>query len=329
MDVVALVGRDREKTARRAQRAGVDLAFGSLEEALKVPGADIVVVATPPGAHAPLAEEAIGAGRHVLVEKPFTLNADEARRLRDAARRAGVVALVGHEFRFAPERATLGRVLASGRIGAPRLATFVGHQELAAPLDMKAPPWWFDEARGGGWLGASVSHLVDAIRCWLGEFDTVSAALPMVSGRDPERNAEDTVSSRFRLRSGCEGVLQQSASVWGGGVNLMRVAGPDGAVEIVGTRVVVAGPDGARPEPPVLALPGPVEVSADPRHRFTHIELGPATMQASVLRDMVLGAAPSVEIAPATFDDGVAGMEVLDAMRRSAASGGRSVEVAG
>jgi predicted dehydrogenase len=327
LDVVALVGHDRERTARRAERAGVGTACGSLAEALKVPGADIVIVATPPGTHAPLAEEAIAAGRHVLVEKPFTLDAGEARQLERAAERAGVVALVGHEFRFAAERAAFRQVIASGELGLPRLATFVGHQELAAPLDMKAPPWWFDRGSGGGWLGASVSHLVDAIRWWLGEFESVSAVLPMVSPRDPAASAEDTVSARFRLASGCEGVLQQSASVWGGGVNLMRVAGTAGTAELVGGAVTVTDEGGARPVPPVWAESALAEPSSDPRERFTHIELGPATTQATVLRDLVLGATPSCDVAPATFADGVACMEVLDAMRRSAANGGQLVEV--
>src|SRR5438094_131512 len=106
-----------------------------------------------------------------------------------AARAAGleVVALVGRDRARAARRA-----------------------EPGAP----GPPWWFDTARGGGWLGASVSHLVDTVRCWLGEFGSVSAALPTVSDRDPATHAEDTAAARFRLRSGCEGVLQQSAAVW-------------------------------------------------------------------------------------------------------------------
>jgi predicted dehydrogenase len=329
LDVVALVGRDRERAARRAARAGVPTALGSLTEALRLPAADIVVIATPPDSHAELAEEAIAAGRHVLVEKPFTTRVDEAARLADAAARAGVVALVGHEFRFAPERVTFGRALRDAVVGAPRLATFVGHSALAAPLDMKAPPWWFDPARGGGWLGASVSHLIDAVRCWLGEFDTVSAVLPMVSGRDGATQAEDTVSARFRMRSGCDGVLQQSASVWGDQVDLVRVAGPTGALTLEGPSVLLADATGTRRLDPV-GPPLPVEVAAsdDPRHRFTHIELGPAIVQAGVLRDLALGREPGYgAAAPATFTDGLACMRVLDAVRRSAAGDGATVPV--
>jgi predicted dehydrogenase len=329
LDVVALVGRDRDRTARRADRSGVEVACGSLREALQLPRSDIVIVSTSPGTHAELADEAIAAGRHVLVEKPFTLDAVEARRLVDAADRAGVVALVGHEFRFVPQRVTFRQALADGLVGSPKLATFVGHMPLVASVDAPAPKWWFDPAQGGGWLGASVSHVVDAIRTWLGEFDNVSAALPMVSGRDPSTQAEDSASIRFRTESGCEGFVQQSAGVWGSRIEIMRVAGPRGTLDLDGEVVRYADAEGTREldlvGPPLPVHPAP---SDDPRHRFTHIELGPATVQAGVLRDLARGAMPDDDIVPpATFADGLACMQVLDAVRRSAAERGATTSV--
>jgi predicted dehydrogenase len=331
LDVVALVGRDPDRTARRAERSGVAVSCSSLDEALRLEGSDIVIVATHPATHAELAEQAVAAGRHVLVEKPFTTSADEARRLASAASAAGVVALVGHEFRFAPPRVTLRRALLDGLVGTPRIATFIGHSSLAAPLDLRAPSWWFDPAQGGGWLGAAVSHVVDSIRYWLGDFESVSAVLPLVSDRDPERCAEDTVAARFRLRSGTEGVLQQSAGVWGDGVELVRVAGPHGTLSVAGESVTFSGPEGTRVLDAV-GPPLPVDVgeSDDPRHRFTHLELGPAIVQAGVLRDLALGLEPPAGTGPpATFADGLACMEVLDAIRRSAAHGAETVAVAG
>ena len=329
MDVVAVVGRDPERTARRAQRAGVERSASSLEEALRLPGGDVVVISTPPDTHAALAEEAITAGRHVLVEKPFTSDAGQAHRLQSLAEQAGVVALVGHEFRFDPARITLRHALASGLVGEPRLAALVGHSAFAASLDLRMPAWWFDRDRGGGWLGAAASHLIDATRFWLGEFESVSASLPMVSGRDPVGLAEDTVSARFRMRSGCEGVIQQSASVWGRGLNLVRVAGPEGTAELVDGGVRLSGPDGDRLLDPVGPPPlVEVEEGSDPRNPFSHVELPPATIQAAVMRDLVAGRRPHhPALEPAGFADGVAGMEVIDAMRRSAAQGGAVVTV--
>src|SRR5436190_14033835 len=75
-EVLALVGRDRERTAYKAGNLGIPNACGSLAEALGVPGVDAVAIATPPDTHFALAFEAVKAGRHVLCEKPFTTDAE-------------------------------------------------------------------------------------------------------------------------------------------------------------------------------------------------------------------------------------------------------------
>jgi predicted dehydrogenase len=330
LEVLGVVGRDREKTAKRAARAGVDRVFTSLDEALTLPGVDAVIISTPPHTHAALAEEAIAAGRHLLVEKPFTVDADEARRLHALAQRAGVVALVGHEFRFSADRMTLRHAIAGGAIGTPRLATFVGHNAFAASLDLRMPGWWFDPAQGGGWLGASVSHIIDAIRWWLGDFEVVSADLSMASDRDPDTQAEDSVSARFRMASGCEGVLQQSAAVWGSTLNLFRVTGPLGTADMVDGTVRISNANGQRLLDPVAPAPTVVvEEGSDPRNPFSHIEIPPTTTQAAVWRDLIGGTPIGQTLQPATFADGVACMEVIDAIRLSAADGGRVVALKG
>src|SRR3546814_2190054 len=89
----------------------------------------------------------------------------------------------------------------------------------AAPM----PDWWFDTDRGGGWLGAHGSHIIDQVRDWLGEFKTLSASLPTVSAR--EGGAEDSYVLRFELESGVHGVLQHTAGAWGKPASFARVAG--------------------------------------------------------------------------------------------------------
>jgi predicted dehydrogenase len=326
-EVVAMVGRDQDKTARRAQRLGVESACTSLSDALAMPGVEVVSIAAPPAAHEALAVEAVESGRHVICEKPFALDALEARRMRDAAAKAGVVALVGHEFRFAEDRATARHALATGAVGEPRLVSHVSFTPLLADPAAPTPGWWFDPSRGGGWLGASGSHVVDQVRSWLGDFADVSAALSVVSDRDGV--ADDTFTLRFSLRSGVEGVLQQSAGAWGPPVNVTRVAGSAGSLWLDDGDVWVAAPDGQRrlEVPPELRLPAPPEASEDPRHRFTHIELSPFTRLCEVLGDLMAGRPPRHPAPPATFQDGYAGMLVLDAARASAAAGGERVTV--
>lgn len=325
-DVVALVGRDRERTARRADRAGVANACGSLAEAVSLRGVDAVTIAAPPYAHAPLAIEACRAGRHVICEKPFALDAAEAETMVMAAESTGVVGLVGHEFRWAPDRALAARAIADGVIGEPRVATLVQYVPLVADPDARVPEWWFDETRGGGWLGASGSHVVDQVRTWFGEIASVSATLPTVARR---AGAEDSFVARLTTAAGVEVVLQQTAASWTAGVaGLTVVAGTDGTLEVDGQGVWVSDRAGRRqlPVPDDLALPV-AAASDDPRHRYTHLELGPYTRLCEALRARIdNGAAGSVVPIP-TFADGLACMRVLDAMRASAGSRGARVDL--
>jgi predicted dehydrogenase len=327
-DVVALVGRDLEKTARRAARGGVENACTSLTNALDLGDIDAVVIASPPATHRPLGLEAIRAGCHVVIEKPFALDAGEARELRDTAAEAGVIGLVHHEFRFAPERVAITRALAARAVGVPRLATFVWHLELVASPEARAPEWWWDSARGGGWLNASVPHFADIVRLWFGDIAVVNASLPMVSDRDRARFAEDTALIRFRSESGCEGVIAMTAGVWGAEFQVMRVAGTTGNLVAEAGSVIANTADGAR----ALELDAPavtVAMSEDPRQQFTHLELPPAIRQAQAFRRLIQGGSIEDEKPPpATFADGVASIEFLDAARSSAAADGAPIVVA-
>lgn len=330
-DVIALVGQDAERTKRRADRAGVPHAVTSLADAFALAGIDAVTIATPPDTHAALAIEACRAGKHVVCEKPFALNAPEAARMLAAARDAGVTHLVGHEFRWAPERAVVARAIHDGLIGDLRMFTLTQYVALVADLAARVPHWWFDAARGGGWLGASGSHVIDQIRVWAGDIAAVSATLPTVARRRADA-AEDTFVVRLTMRSGAEGVLQQTAASWAPAVRgITIVAGTDGTLEIDGDTVWISDASGRRvlPTPPDLALPTRLSASEDARERFTHLELGPYTKLCEALHAHISGRPVASPVQPATFADGLATMQVIDAIRASARTGGTLVSVSG
>jgi predicted dehydrogenase len=326
--VRALVGRDPQRTAERARRFEVAHACTSLASALALDGVDAVVVATPPHTHAPLVLDALAAGKHVLCEKPFARDAAEARVLLQAAQRAGVVHLLGTEFRFAPAQALAARAIADGAIGEPRFATLMLHVPMLADPAAEVPEWWSDRARGGGWLGAHGSHLVDQVRVTLGEFAGVSADLSCVADR--RMSAEDTYTVHFRLCSGAHGVLQSSASTWGRFFACTQFAGSRGTLWLEGDDVWVADASGARclPVPDELAVRAPDPPPMDglsTAYELLHVtgmDFGPYVRLYERFRDLIRGCPFPTHPAPATFADGVAGMAVLDAVRQSATHGG-------
>ena len=324
-DVVGLVGTDVDRTKRRAQANGVPQAFIDLDDAITRTGARVVAVATPPHMHGPLSLIAISRGCHVLCEKPFAKDVAEARTMLEAAQRAGVVHLVGHEFRWQPERAIVARAIAEGLIGKPKFVTLLNYISLVASPEAKMPRWWFDTQAGGGWLGASGSHIVDQVRTTVGEFASLSAALPIVSAR--EGVAEDSYVLRFQLVNGAQGIMQQTAGAWGALAGMTRVAGTEGTVWIEHGVVKIADRNGTRdfPIPPDLVLPPPPPPSDDPRKQFSTLELGPYTRLCEALRAAMEGRASTSAVPLPTFADGVACMEAIDAIRKSAAAGGALV----
>jgi predicted dehydrogenase len=325
-DVVGVVGTDAERTRRRAEKSGVAQAFTDLDDAIKRTGAKVVTVATPPNTHASLTMTAILRGCHVLCEKPLAKDTSEARAMLAAAERAGVAHLVGFEFRWATERALIARAIAEGLIGKPKLAMLAQYMPLVASPEARMPAWWFDEDAGGGWLGAHGSHIVDQVRTLFGEFASLSATLPTVSAR--EGVAEDSYVVRFRMVDGVEGVLQQSAGVWGPMAAMTRVAGSKGTLWIDGTTVKIADSSGSRdlPVPAELVLPPPPPPSPDARLRVG-VELIAFTRLCEALGAAMEGKEAASTVSAPTFADGVACMEVLDAVRKSAANDGAVVQL--
>ncbi len=327
-DVVGLVGSNLTRTAERAEANGITGFFTDLDEAITRTGAIAVAIATPPETHGPLTLAAIRRGCHVLCEKPFARDATEARSMLGAAEQAGVAHVVGHEFRWSPDRRLLAQAVAQGQIGEPRLATFTSFIPYLVSSEVDMPGWWFDLESGGGWLGAAGSHLIDQIRVTLGEFESLSASLQTLGPN--QTGADDSFVFRFRLKSGAEGVVQQTAAAWGEPLDIIRIAGSNGSVWMDQGAVRTGGASGTRtlPPPPELALPPMPPVGTDPRQQspkwqmLTKLELPGYFRLCDGFRALIEGREPSQSVPLPTFADGLACMEVLDAIRASAANGG-------
>ena len=327
--VEALVGRDPLKTADRAKRGGIPHATTSLRDALALPGVDLVTIATPPHTHARIAIEAAEAGKHVMCEKPFAANIEEAERMLEAVSKAGVVHVLGTEFRFATGQALATRAIKSGAVGPPRLATFLLLQPGLADPKGQVPDWWSDAGEGGGWLGAYASHVVDQMRATLGEWSGLSASLDVVADRPASWTAEDTFTIHFRTVAGCSGILQSSAGTIGPPAFASRISGPKGTLTIAGDSVSVATLAGTEQlaVPDDLANPPPnppdrdlLTTAYDMLHSMG-IDIGPLTRLCARTRDTIQRKATPPDPSPGTFADGVALQRIMDAIRRSSATG--------
>ena len=145
--IVAIGSRDQQKAQAFADERGLETAHGSYEALAGDPNVQVVYVATPHSEHAAHALLAIEAGKHVLVEKPFTRNADEARAVVNAARERGVALMEAMWTRFLPRYDIVRQLLADGVLG--DLETVIADHGQPIPAEVKR---MFDPELAGGAL---------------------------------------------------------------------------------------------------------------------------------------------------------------------------------
>ena len=147
-EIVAVGSRSRERAERFAMQHGIASHYGSYEALVADQNVDVVYVAAPHNEHARLAQLAIAAGKHVLVEKPFTVTASEAQGVVDAARAAGVFAMEAMWTRYLPQSDIVRQLLDNGDLGDVRVVT--GDFGAAARFDPASR--LFDPQLSGGAL---------------------------------------------------------------------------------------------------------------------------------------------------------------------------------
>jgi predicted dehydrogenase len=113
------VNEDNLAKAREASGLGKEACFRSMTEALKAVESDAVIVITPPDMHAGQCLEAVLAGKHVMVEKPFTKSLKEAHQIVSEARQRGLKVAVCQNARYAPQFLTINKLVRERTYGAP------------------------------------------------------------------------------------------------------------------------------------------------------------------------------------------------------------------
>ena len=207
--------------------------FTSLGDALAHTTVDLVVICTPSGLHVALAEEALAADKHVLIEKPLDVSLPRARRiaaLADAAEKRGLVSSVVSQHRFDPA-STVVR------------AALVGDEFGRVTSGIASVPWWreqdyYDQATwrgtwqldGGGAAMNQGVHTIDLLLWFLGEPLDVSARSEILAHDRIE--VEDTIVATVRFASGALGVIHATTAAYPGLPARVQVHGSRGSAII-------------------------------------------------------------------------------------------------
>lgn len=146
----------------------------SPEEILESPGIDLVVISVPNTLHYSLARRALELGKHVVVEKPFTITWEEAEELAALAERSGRVLSVYHNRRWDGDFRTVQKIIQGKMLG--NLVEFESHFDRFRPV-LKANSWREEELPGSGLLYDLGSHLIDQALTLFGMPERVFADL--------------------------------------------------------------------------------------------------------------------------------------------------------
>ncbi len=224
-EVVAVGSRDATRAAAFAERLTIPRSYGSYADLVASDDIDVVYIATTHGQHHEHALLALQAGRPVLVEKAFALNARQARDIVDTARRMRLFCMEGMWMRLNPLIRRAQEIAASGRIG----ELISVHSDLSRRFEFDPAHRLYNLAAGGGALLDLGVYPATFAWLFLGRPDTVHA-----TGSLSPTGSDVTAAMQWGYRDGR--FAQVSCTALGQNPLTGVVTGTDGWISI-GKRV--------------------------------------------------------------------------------------------
>jgi predicted dehydrogenase len=340
----AVCGRDAAATQEFANQFGWKGIETDWRKLVARDDIDLIDVSTPGDTHAAITIEAAKNGKHVFCEKPLANTLAEAKQMRDAAQKAGVVGMVNFNYRRVPAVQLAKRLIDEGRIGQ------IYHWRAVYLQDWIMDPnfplvWRLDKnAAGSGTLGDLGAHIIDLARMLVGEIASVTGLTetfikqrPVLAGTTGglgaaggaqmgEVTVDDAALCLARFTNGAVGTFEVTRFANGRAnynsfeingskgsivfnlerMNELNVLFSDDAPDVRGFRNVLVTDGGAHK---YVGAWWPAGHIIGWEHTFTHGVL-------DLLNGIAKGESPA-----ATFEDGVRCQAILDAIEQSASSG--------
>ena len=291
--VTAVAARDRARAVRFAGKHRIARVYGDYQELVEAPEIDAVYIPLPNGLHGRWTRAAVAAGKHVLCEKPFTANADEAREIAALAGDSGRVVMEAFHYRYHPLIRAAEDIVASGELGTLRRV----ETALSFPLP-KFSDIRYDYDLAGGALMDAGCYAVHMARVLGGPDPEVVDARAKLHD-DPR--IDRAMTAELRFPAGHTGRI--SCSMWSSDV--LRIS-----ATVVGDRGRMRLLNPVLPHYGHLLL-----VRSDQGRRVRRFRHRPSyDYQLDAFADAVLRGTPVAT----TADDAITTMSVLDAIYRCA-----------
>jgi len=247
-EIVAVCNHTRPKAEAFAQLTGQDPRITTdYHDLLAAPDIEAVDIALPIALNAPVAIDALRAGKHVIVEKPIAgdvVSGEEV--VAEAHRRPEQVLLVAENMRYEPRIRRAREVLDAGRIG----RVVMLHADVLSTLDPENPytqtAWRQQPEHLGGYLSDGGVHQVAVLQMLAGPITTVQG---LVTSFHSGEDVPDTMLANLRFATGAVGHLTYATDVHRQEQSPVRVYGTEGTLEIHEDRMVLSNRDGEQEIP--------------------------------------------------------------------------------
>jgi predicted dehydrogenase len=284
--ITAIAARDPRRAGAFAKRHGIPRVLASYDELVDDPDIDAVYNPLPNGLHCAWTIRALGAGKHVLCEKPLASNAAEAEQMAEAAERAGRVLMEAFHWRYHPLAARMLATVADGTLGRVQRIETNMCVPLLLPGNIR-----YDYGLGGGAMMDTGCYAVHMLRHLAGAEPEVTRAEAKLSSPKVDR----CMTAEVTFADGRSGRVRCSMFSWSLLDISARVVGEEGEMRVFNPvapqfyhRLTVRTREGKTVE----HVPG--------RSTYEH--------QLRAFAGCVLGGAPVLTSAR----DGVANMRVID-----------------
>ena len=199
--VVAVAARDGDRARAYAAKHGIPRSYGSYAELIADPDIDAVYNPLPNGLHGAWTIRALEAGKHVLCEKPFTANADEAAEVAAAAERTGLVVMEAFHWRYHPLAARMLEIVGNGELGGVRRLEAMVCFPNPKPSDIR-----WDLGLAGGALMDAGCYAVHLVRTLAGAEPTVVSA----TAKERSPGVDKTLEAELAFPDGRTGHVRTS-----------------------------------------------------------------------------------------------------------------------
>ncbi len=226
LELAAIATPSEGSRSMASARHGQARVLADYRDLLSLPDIEMVDIVAPNTLHAQMAEAALAAGKHVLLEKPIGISAAECDRLIAAEVTSGKRLSAGHELRLSSQWGLVQSEIAAGRIGEPRHVSVGLFRNAYRP---GASGWRTDPARVGSWSLEETVHFFDLALWYLGELS--GSAMVQAVGTPNENSPElyETLCTQIRFDSGRTAAINHTTGGFGH-TQWAEVIGSEGSI---------------------------------------------------------------------------------------------------